>query len=271
MHVTLTTSAGGRHPNQDVVAALPHAVVLLDGAGMPDTEAFCRHGVAWYARRLGAALIARLASDDGPTLVDLLAEAIVEVTDAHRDSCDVSHTRSPSSTVLIVREEGDDLDYLVLGDSTLVIHRPGRLPEALTDSRETALGRDVRAAFAATREGSPERERARAAAAELFAASRNRPGGFWMAKDDPRAAAEAVVGRIALAGVAAVGLFSNGVSRLVDPWGEADWAGILDLIAAGDPDAVIARVRDAESRRPGESADDATFAVCTTFGSREPR
>lgn len=48
MRVNLATSAGraGR-PNEDFVGAIPGAVVLLDGAGIPGVESLCFHGVAW--------------------------------------------------------------------------------------------------------------------------------------------------------------------------------------------------------------------------------
>ncbi|MFD5113455.1 hypothetical protein ACFWNG_14215 [Streptomyces sp. NPDC058391] len=62
------------------------------------------------------------------SLSALLAEAIEQVTDNHRDTCDVADPISPSATVAILR------------------------------------------------------------------ANRNRPGGFWVAKDDPRAADEAITG-----------------------------------------------------------------------------
>lgn len=37
-------------PNEDFVGAVPGAVVLLDGAGIPGTDSICRHGVAWYSQ-----------------------------------------------------------------------------------------------------------------------------------------------------------------------------------------------------------------------------
>ncbi len=65
MSVAMATSPGqvGR-PNEDFIGAVPDAVVLLDGAGIPGTEDICRHGVAWYAQTLVATLLARLRTQD---------------------------------------------------------------------------------------------------------------------------------------------------------------------------------------------------------------
>jgi hypothetical protein len=86
------------HPgraNEDFVGAVPGAVVLLDGAGIRGSEHLCRHGTAWFAHRLGTALLARLpASAD---LAALLAESISEVAALHHDTCDLADPSSPPS------------------------------------------------------------------------------------------------------------------------------------------------------------------------------
>src|SRR3981189_1182559 len=58
MRVTMTSAAArtGR-VNEDFTGAVPTAAVLIDGAGISGTESICRHGVAWYASRLGGSLL----------------------------------------------------------------------------------------------------------------------------------------------------------------------------------------------------------------------
>ncbi|MEU7588420.1 hypothetical protein AB0A95_19270 [Micromonospora sp. NPDC049230] len=52
MHVSLATSAGrADRPNEDFVGAVPGAVVLLDGAGIPEAGSLCHHGVVRPAPR----------------------------------------------------------------------------------------------------------------------------------------------------------------------------------------------------------------------------
>lgn len=60
MRVLLASEPGvAERPNEDFAAAVPGAVVLLDGAGyLPDSATGCVHGVAWYARTLGGLLAA---------------------------------------------------------------------------------------------------------------------------------------------------------------------------------------------------------------------
>ena len=59
MRVTMTSVAAARagRANEDFTGAIPTAAVLIDGAGIPGAESVCRHGVAWYASRLGGSLL----------------------------------------------------------------------------------------------------------------------------------------------------------------------------------------------------------------------
>src|SRR5882757_11402669 len=100
MRVTMTSAAAGRagRVNEDFTGAVPTAAVLIDGAGISGTESICRHGVAWYAGRLGGSLLGLLSLAPDRGLSALLAEAIAQVTDHHRDSCDVADPISPSAT-----------------------------------------------------------------------------------------------------------------------------------------------------------------------------
>ena len=104
MRVTMTSvAARAGRANEDFTGAVPTAAVLIDGAGIPGTESICRHGVAWYASRLGGSLLGLLSLVRDRSLSALLAEAIEQVTDDHRDTCDVANPISPSATVAILR------------------------------------------------------------------------------------------------------------------------------------------------------------------------
>ena len=81
--------------NEDFTGAVPTAAVLIDGAGIPGAESICRHGVAWYASRLGGSLLSLLSLVRDRSLSALLAEAIAHVTDDHRDTCDVADPDQP--------------------------------------------------------------------------------------------------------------------------------------------------------------------------------
>jgi hypothetical protein len=120
--------------------------------------------------------------------------------------------------------------------------------------------------------GTPEYDRVRDLCIEALWARRNQPGGYWIAKDDPRAAEEAVIGTRTLHDLDSVALLSNGASRIVNPYGLLHWPGVLDLLGADGPTEIIRRVRQAEA---GMSAgleapvpDDATVAHCVGLSGR---
>jgi hypothetical protein len=177
-------------PNEDFAGAVPGAVVLIDGAGISGIEEICRHGVAWHATRLGGELLGLLALFTDRSLPALLAEAIGRVADSHRDTCDLADPSSPSATVAILRLSGGRADYLVLGDTVIVLGG-ATAPLVVTDPREAGFGRPYRAALEAAAAGSAEYDKARDDFIDALRANRNQPGGFWVAKEDPRVAAEA--------------------------------------------------------------------------------
>jgi len=108
-------------PNEDFAAAVPGAVVLLDGAGyVPESGIGCVHGIAWYARTLGG-LLAAGACDDLVPLAEVLSRGIERVSQMHAGTCDLGHPATPGATVIIARQRGDTLEYLVLCDSVLVL------------------------------------------------------------------------------------------------------------------------------------------------------
>ncbi|MEV0716438.1 hypothetical protein [Asanoa sp. NPDC050611] len=256
MRVAMATAPAARGGvNEDFFVAAPGFAVLLDGAGTPGIEAICRHGVAWYTTRLGGELVARLAFDGG-ALAEVLRDAIEAVADLHRDTCDLADPSSPSATVAILRSADDRADYLVLGDSVLLL---GAAPIVVEDRREVVFRRPYQEVYDAAADGSAERERARRVYVEALRANRNQDGGFWLAKDDPRAAAQAVTGTVAAAEAA---LLSNGASRYVDRFHAADWAQALVTLRTTGPEEIIRRVRAAE-QAAGIAPDDATVAYCT--------
>jgi len=268
MHVSMATSGGHTgQPNEDFVGVVPGAAVLLDGAGIPGTESICSHGVAWYAHRLGGALLGRLSRDDGQDLVAILAATIDEIAADHRTTCDIANPSSPQATVAVVRAHQGRLDYLLLADSFLALEQVSDGPQVITDEREVAARRTCLAPLEGVAMGTPEYDQTRDSCIVALQARRNQPGGYWIAKDDPRAAEEAVTGSRLLHDLDTVALLSNGASRIVSPYGLTDWPGVLELLGAGGPAEIIRRVRQAEARNSENPnigvPDDATVARCT--------
>jgi len=270
----MATSTGQPgQPNEDFVGAVPGAAVLLDGAGIPGTESICCHGVAWYTHRLGGALLGRLSRDDGRNLTAVLAAAIDEIAADHRSTCDITNPSSPQATVAVIRSRGRWLDYLVLADCFLVLDQVSGGPLVITDEREVTARRICLAPLAGVASGTSEYERVRDSCIEGLQARRNQPDGYWIAKDDPHAAEEAVTGSWPLRDLNSSALLSNGASRIVSPYALTNWSGMLELLGASGPAEIIRRVRHAEARRPENPGatipDDATVAHCTRFQSHE--
>ncbi|MFB6717038.1 integrase [Streptomyces sp. NPDC056237] len=262
MRVIMASAAARTdHANEDFAGAVPKAVVLIDGAGIAGTESICRHGVAWYASRLGGVLLSLLTRLRDRNLSALLAEAIEQATDDHRDTCDVADPISPSATVAILRLSDGLIEYLVLGDSVLVLDRVDGAPVVVSDPREVIISRSYEHALEAAAKGSGEYHRI----LQDLRAKRNQPGGFWVAKDDPRAADEAITGSCPISELTSAVLFSNGASRIVDRFRLFDWPGVMTTLASSGPAEIIHRVRQAEARHL-VAADDATIAHCTDLG-----
>jgi hypothetical protein len=219
--------------------------------------------VAWYAGRLGASLLS-LAAERSPSA--MLAEAVEQVTDLHRDTCDVADPISPSATVAILRVSGGGMvEYLVLGDSVLVLDRADGAPLVVGDPREVIISESYRPALEAVAEGSDEYRRI----LRELRANRNRPGGFWVAKDDPRAADEAITGSCPVSELTGAVLLSNGAGRIVDRFRLADWPGVMSVLASSGPAEIIRRVRRAEARH-AVTPDDATITHCTDLENADP-
>jgi len=265
-HATAAGMAG--RENEDFFDSTEHTMVLLDGAGTPGGSASgCVHGVAWFARTLGAQLLDLAEPDRRLSLADALAQGIRAVATSHADTCDLRHPGTPSSTVVMARDLGSRWDYLVLADSTLMLVRADAV-EVLCDGREARVGRELRRPMDALASGSPAHAAAHRRYVESLRDHRNRPGGFWVASTDPAAAAQAITGSVDAADVRAVAVLSDGATRLVDRFGLLTWQELADVLLQAGPEDVIRRVRDAERSDPqgyrwprGKVTDDATAAV----------
>ncbi|WP_188196296.1 protein phosphatase 2C domain-containing protein [Nonomuraea sp. SYSU D8015] len=243
--VTYATGAGSERPNEDLVIAGPSWLVVLDGAtAAAGVDSGCLHGVPWLVARLGAALAARLAAGGDTPLAGTLEAAIDETAAAHGGSCDLGNPDSPSSTVAMVRAARGRVEYLVLGDSPVLLSRAGGGVEVVADDRLERLpgGRPY--------------------SVELVRRMRNVAGGFWVAAARPEAAFQGVCGAVDVREVRAAGACTDGVARLVD-WYGWSWDDLAAALDGRGPGAVIGAVRELEAARGpvrGKRHDDATAA-----------
>ncbi|MEW1722286.1 protein phosphatase 2C domain-containing protein [Streptomyces sp. NPDC093109] len=254
MRIELTTSPGTPgHPNEDWTAVAAPAggeggvLVVLDGVTPPAGDDGCVHGVPWFTARLGGALAELSCSRRDMTLTGVLAAAITRTADAHRDTCDLSHPRTPQATVVLARWSEDEVEHLVLSDSTLLLESPDGTVRAVLDDRLDRVPPEVRRSLAATD------------------ALRNAEGGFFTAAADPAVAERAVTGRSPAAGVRALLAMTDGATRWVEMFREGSWADCLALVRKDGARELVDRVRAVESADPEgtgfrrwKRSDDAT-------------
>ncbi|MFI6687079.1 hypothetical protein [Streptomyces sp. NPDC050485] len=258
MRIQLATVPGDpARPNEDWAAtALPASglgglLVVLDGVTPLPGNGDCVHDVPWFTARLGGALTELSASRRDMALAEILAESIRRTAEAHSDTCDLSHPRTPQATVVLARWDAAELEYLVLSDSALLLESPDGTVRAVLDDR---IDRLPRASLASD--------------AVADALVRNKEGGFFTAAADPSVAARAVTGREPLASVRAVLALTDGATRWVEKFREGTWADCVALVRKAGAEGLIERVRELESAdverafvRRGKRHDDATVVV----------
>lgn len=235
MRFELATAPGDpERPNEDwACVALPAAgqggaLVLLDGVTPPAGDYGCVHSVPWFTARLGGALLELSASRRDLPLAEVLAEAIRRTADAHRDTCDLSHVRTPQATVVLARWGTDEIEHLVLSDSALLLESPDGSVRAVLDDRLDRVPPDVLASLVATD------------------ALRNAEGGFFTAAADPAVSGLAVTGVTARADLRALAALSDGASRWVDMFGEGDWGECVGVLRKEGAQGLLDRVRALE-------------------------
>ena len=121
--------AAGWRPLQGSAAAGHRAgvAVLADGAGVSaDLRPGCEHEVDWFSTALVTAVLDRLAPTNalGPVVGEpvALSDAVAGALDAVRaqhPQCDAD--AGPWATLVVTRALGDELEYWVLCDSSLVV------------------------------------------------------------------------------------------------------------------------------------------------------
>ncbi|MFE9446795.1 protein phosphatase 2C domain-containing protein [Streptomyces sp. NPDC006739] len=256
MHTELVSEPGdATRPNEDFAAvALPASgqggcVVVLDGVTPPSGDTGCLHSVPWFTARLGGALTELSVSGGDLTLADVLSRAIARTAEAHADTCELSHPRTPQATVALARWSADTVEYLVLSDSALLVRSPEGTVTPVLDDR---LDRIPRAWLASD--------------AIADARARNKEGGFFTAAADPAVAARAVTGVLPRHRVRALAALTDGATRWKEKFHEGDWTALFDVLRKEGAQALVDRVRELEEAdrqertflRRSKTHDDAT-------------
>lgn len=268
MRIDMVTEPGDpRRPNEDYAsAALPAAgaggvLVVLDGVTPPEADDGCRHGVPWFVARLGGALLELSGARRDLTLSECLAVAVTRTADTHRETCDLSHPRTPQATVVAARWDEEQVEHLVLSDSALLVEAADGTVHPRLDRRLTELPPLVRTLRDRARRSGAEEDRV--AYVRAVEGLRNAPDGtgFYTAAADPAVAGRAVAGTQPREDVRALLALTDGATRWTETFHLGDWAGLCALVRKEGPRALVAHVRTAEAEAPpsrGKRHDDAT-------------
>ncbi len=248
-------------PNEDAYATGPGWALVIDGVTRTPDDG-CVHDVPWFVKGLVHGLAARLPGGS-TSLESILAAAIHDVAESHRDTCDLENRTSPAAQVAIVRVQRGIGEYLVLGDCTVVWQVDGDAPVAVCDDRVDRLPNPPAPVLI---------NGVRRYPLDYIARVRNNPdakGGFWVASTDPQAAAEGLSGQIPVDRPGTIALLSDGLTRLVERYGWT-WAGLLEAGAARGVPELIRVVHEADRAAGatggrGKASDDATGVLLASY------
>lgn len=238
MKITSPTGAsvqGTRHGNHDVWGHAADIVWVIDGA---TSSSPLKQGLSAsdYAQALDHALKETTSLRPDLALPELLEEAIARV------SSTAAGRSGHSATIALCRLTPGGVDWLVLGDSAVLID-DGHSVTLMQDNRLQSVSPELRQLKRTlVKEGAPDEEvrdvvRQIRTQEERF---RNRAGGFWVAASDPQAAREALHGRSA--GTSAVVLMTDGVTDGLEHEFWSTPRSLLSDLRASGPETTLARL-----------------------------
>lgn len=245
---SLATDAAPGRPNEDFAIATTDLAIVVDGAGVP--LAGCRHGVAWYARQLGARTAAVLTGQPELSLADGLAQGIQAVADLHSDTCDLTDPSTPCAAIGILRVGTDRIDTLALSDAVVVVETADSGPQVTCDLAIERYSQPEPVALAGLLFDTAEHREALSRLVASQTRTRNRDDGWWVASNDPEAAYHALTHSYPRAQARRMAVCSDGATRPVDQMALYEWPAYLDLLDKVGPHGLIAHVRAIESDDP---------------------
>lgn len=275
-----SVSREGAHTNEDLAVVFGNVAWVLDGASDPlDHPEGCTHHASWYTSALSGELIAAIGQQPNATLRELLVTAIESTRARHDKVCEHGVHLKPSAALALVRWGSNHLEYLSLGDCSILYREPDgvasisdmRLENVATSVRAEILDR-LRLGYGFT---DPERPKLLNQLVEAEQNARNTDDGYWIAAYESVAAEHAVVGTVSLhrseLGPTTVALLSDGLDRAIRPFHIHDsYERFLAELQEAGPAHSANRVRLVERADPSgrryprtKPSDDATGIVLT--------
>lgn len=277
----ISAARPGKPLNEDFVACFGSAAWVLDGSSVPPgIPSCCDLDAHWYVTQLSAAIAVALVDAAGQPLSEVMAEAIAAVRDKHHNFCPASASDAalgPSAAMALVRHTATELEYFVLGDSSVLLDTDLE-PEQISDRRLASVAAPIRHEIhehlrAGHGYESPDHRALLMTLVEAERRARNVEGGYWIAADAPEAPFHALVGTKPIGrdtgSVRRLALLTDGMERALQPFRVyPSRRALLDALDFEGPKSVLDAVRHCElidpdgTRHPRTSrADDATALI----------
>lgn len=223
----------GGEINEDLVRFYEDAAVVLDGAtGLTEhTITDAQSDGRWYVETLAEELSSRIDSDE--TLADIAAAAVTTVADRYDDypkSEIVEPHEEPSAAGAILRWNQSEVEYLVLGDCSIVFETDDGT-RAILGEGPRELDKKVVDKMVAIREASDEEVSYESVRNEVHPMivdhrkQKNNSGGYWTFGLDSEAVEHANIGHVSTESIEYVYAFTDGFEPVCTTYDAfADWS-----------------------------------------------
>lgn len=259
--------------SEDLIGFFGNVYWLLDGATIPDVvERHPSYDTIWFVRELSLELSRTVCKNAAAPLTELLESALSAVRPRFPELGRSGETPAffpPCSTIVLMRLVGDRLEYLLLGDSYLLLSAGGHL-EVHVDRRILEVADDLRREYAdriAMDAENPSEEQRRLQRRLVLEelSRRNIDSGYWIASDRPEAARRALQGSFSLnAHPVRVLAMSDGFAAAHTTFDLFDtWESLIEAVTETGFGNTFRRIRERELadpfgrayRRPSRSDD----------------
>jgi hypothetical protein len=249
----------GGNVNEDLVRFQGDAVVILDGAtGLTErTITDAPTDGRWYVEALAEELTARLDSDD--SLTDIAATAVTALAERYEDHSGLRAVESheqPSAAGVILRWNRSQIEYLVLGDCSVVFETDSGTRSILGEGPRE-LDKKVVEEMVAIRDASEEQigyESLRSQVHSMIVDHRkqkNEPDGYWTFGLDPEAVDHAEAGSVSTETTEFVYGFTDGFEPVCTTYDAfADWSTLATYLRTNGPNRAIRILRAFEEADP---------------------
>lgn len=252
----LTNKNPDKLHNEDLFGSYGNVFWLLDGASNPKTSKSL-FSTQSYVHYLNQKIIETLqtssANNPPQEIMATSIKKIAELIEHEYPSIPIS----PSSTVIMVRIAKHELEYFVLGDSSLVL-KIGSNVEQISDQRLNQIGVNIRAGIVSLLQSgkgysSPEIKKLKSELIELEDTYRNQENGFYVASTDSTVCNHALIGKRKLDPNSDwnIVLASDGLTRIKDTFETVtSWKTFISYLAKTPAKEVIDHIRSIEHSDP---------------------